>query len=113
MRSKRDRRPHWSTLNLILLAAVGGLALERGLHLTPTGHEITLLLIIAVIYGLMAAWVTSNAAALEDLDAEEYRKQSRNPAVYGTPESPTSAQAHFRETVSFYRHESPDKQERP
>jgi hypothetical protein len=112
MRSKRDRRPHWSTLNLILLVAGGGLALEHRLHLTPTGHEITLVLIIAVIYGLMGAWVTSNAAALEDLDAEEYRKQSRNPAIYGTPEFPTSAQSHFRETVSLYRRESPDKQKR-
>jgi hypothetical protein len=112
MRSKRNRRPRWSVLNLIMLATIGGLALEPFLHLTPTGHKITLFLIIAAIYGLMGLWVKSNATAVEDLDAEEYRIQSHNPAVYGTPEFPTRAQLHYRETVSFYRREALDKQEK-
>jgi hypothetical protein len=112
MRSKRNRRPRWSVLNLIMLATIGGLALEPFLHLTPTGHKIILLLIIAVIYGLMGVWVKSNATALEDLDAEEYRKRSRDPAVYGTSQFPTRTQAHFQETVSLYRREALDKQEK-
>jgi hypothetical protein len=112
MRSNRNRRPRWNMLNLILVLAVGGLALEHRLHLTPTGHTIVLILIVVILYGLMGVWVKSNATALEDLDAEEYRKQSRDPAVYGTPEFPTRTQSDFRETVSYYRHESPDKRER-
>jgi hypothetical protein len=112
MRSKRDRRPRWNMLNLIVLAAVGGLALEHSLHLTPTGHKITLFLIIAVIYGLMGLWVKSNATALENLDAEEYRRQSRDPSIYGTPAFPTRTQSHFQETASFYRRESLDKREK-
>jgi hypothetical protein len=112
MRAQRNRKPRWIMLNLIVLGAVGGLVLEHNLHLTPTGHKIILLLIIAAIYGLMGLWVKSNATALEDLDAEEYRTQSRNPAVYGTPEFPTRAQLHYRETVSFYRRESLDKREK-
>jgi hypothetical protein len=112
MRSKRNRRPRWTMLNLIVLVAGGGLALEHSLHLTPSGHKIILFLIIAVVYGLMGLWVKSNATALKDLDAEEYRTQSHNPAVYGTPEFPTRAQLHYRETVSFYRRESLDKREK-
>jgi len=112
MRSKRNRRPRWSMLNLIVLAALGGLVLEHNLHLTPTGHKIALFLIVVIIYGLIGLWVKSNATALEDLDAEEYRRQSRDPALFGTPAFPTRTQSHFQETVSFYRHESPDKQEK-
>lgn len=112
MRSNRNRRPRWTMLNLIMLATIGGLALEHSLHLTPLGHKITLFLVITVIYGLMALWVKSNATALEDLDAEEYRQQSHDPALYGTPTFPTRTQSHFQETVSFYRHETRDKQEK-
>ena len=112
MRTQRNRKPRWTMLNLIVLGAVGGLVLEHNLHLTPTGHKIILLLIIAAIYGLMGLWVKSNATALEDLDAEEYRKRGRDPAVYGTSQFPTRTQAHFQETVSFYRRESLDKQEK-
>lgn len=112
MRSERNRRPRWTLLNLIMMATIGGLVLEHSLHLTPLGHKITLFLIIAVIYGLMALWVKSNAMALEDLGAEEYRKQSRDPSLYGTPMFPTRTQAHFQETVSLYRHETLDKQEK-
>jgi hypothetical protein len=112
MRSKQNRRPRWNTLNLILLLAVGALVLEHRLHLAPTGHTIVLILIVVVIYGSMGLWVQSNAAALEDLDAEDYQKQRRDPAVYGTPELPTRTQSDFRETVSYYRHESPDKREK-
>jgi hypothetical protein len=106
MRSRKKLKPRWRVLNVITLATIGGLALEHSLHLTPTGHKIILLLIIAVIYGLIGLWVKSNATALEDLDAEEYRKQSRDPAVYGTSQFPTRTQAHFRETMSFYHHEA-------
>jgi hypothetical protein len=112
MRAQRNRKPRWIVLNLIVLGAMGALVLEHNLHLTPTDHKIILLLIIATIYGLMALWVKSNATALEDLDAEEYRKQSRNPAVFGTPQFPTRTQAHFQETVSLYRREALDKQEK-
>jgi hypothetical protein len=112
MRAQRNRKPRWIMLNLIMVATIGGLALEHSLHLTPTGHKIILFLIIAAIYGLMGLWVKSNAAALEDLDVEEYRAQSHNPAVYGTPAFPTRAQLHYRETVSFYRREALNKQEK-
>jgi hypothetical protein len=112
MGSRRNREPHWNMLYLVLPLAVGGLALEHRLHLTPTGHTIVLILIVVVIYALMGLWVKSNAIALEDLDAEEYRRQSRDPAVYGTPEYPTRTQSDFRETVSYYRHETPHQRER-
>lgn len=113
MRPKRNRRPHWTMLNLIMLATIGGLALEHDLHLTPTGHKIAMFLIVVVIYGLIGLWVKSNADALEDLEAEEYRRrQSHDPSLYGTPAFPTRTQSHFQETVSFYRHETPDKQEK-
>lgn len=112
MRSNRNRRPHWKTLNVILIVAVGLLIAQHTLHFTPTGRKIALCFIVIAIYGWMGLWVKSNATALEDLDAEEYRKQSGNPAVYGTPQFPTRAQSHFQETVSLYRHETPDKQER-
>jgi hypothetical protein len=112
MRSKRNRKPRWNMLNLIILLAVGGLALEHRLHLTPTGHTIVLILIVVILYGLMGLWVQSNATALEDLDAEDYRTLSRDPSVYGTPEIPTRTQSDFRETVLYYRHESPDQRER-
>ena len=39
---KRSHRPRWSTLNLILLLAAGGMVLEHGLHLAPTGHKLIL-----------------------------------------------------------------------
>jgi hypothetical protein len=112
MRSQRNRKPRWIMLNLIVLAAGGGLALEHSLHFTPTGHKITLFLIIAVIYGLMALWVKSNASALQDLDDMDYRRRSRDPAVYGTSQFPTRTQAHLQETISFYRRESLDKPEK-
>ena len=112
MGSKQNRRPRWNMLNLVLLLAVGGLALEHWLHLSRAGHTIVLILMVVVIYGLMGLWVKSNETALEDLDTEEYREQSRDPAVYGTPEFPTRTQSDFRETVSYYRHESPDKREK-
>lgn len=107
MRSKRNRRPRWTMLSLILILAVGGLVLEHSLHLTPIGHKIILFLIMVVTYGLMGLWVKTNSAALEDLDAEKHQEQSRDPDVYGTREFPTPAQARFREVVSFYRHVSP------
>jgi hypothetical protein len=112
MRSKRNRGPRWNTLNLIILLALGGLVLEHRLHLTPTGHTIVLILIVAILYGLTGLWVTSNAMALEDLDAEEYRQRSSDSAVYGIPEFPTPTQSDFWETWSYYRHESPDRRER-
>jgi hypothetical protein len=112
MRAQRNRKPRWIMLNLIVLGAMGALVLEHSLRLTPTGHKIILLLIIAAIYGLMGLWVKSNATALEDLDAEEYRKRSCDPAVYGTSQFPTRTQAHFQETVSLYRRESLDRQEK-
>lgn len=112
MHPKRSRRPRWNTLNLILLLAAGGLFLEHGLRLTPTGHKIALFLVVTIIYGSMALWVKSNAAALQALDDTEYRRQSRDPAVYGTPESPTRTQSHYRDIASFYRHESLDRQEK-
>jgi hypothetical protein len=96
-------------LNLILLLAAGGLFLEHGLHLTPTGHKIVLFLIVLVIYGSMALWVKANAAALQELDEAEYRQRSSDMTVYGTPESPTHTQAHYQEIMSFYRHESLDR----
>jgi hypothetical protein len=94
-------------LNLILLVAVGGLVLGHGLHLTPIDHRFILFLIILGIYGLIGLWIKSNAAALQDLGAEEYRKQSRDPEVYGTLRFPTRIQSHFRDVAAFYHHKSP------
>ena len=113
MHSRRNRRARWNLLSLILLLAVGGLALDHKLHFTPTGHKIALLLTVAVIYGLIGLWLRFNAAALHDLDDMEYRKQSRDPSVYGTLESPTRTQLHYREITSFYRPASPDRREGP
>jgi hypothetical protein len=107
MRPKRNRGPRWNRLDLIMLLAVGGLILEHGLHLTPTGHKLVLCVIVGVVYGLMGKWVSANAAALQDLDTEKCREQSRDRAIYGTQESPTRVQARFREVMSFYRHEVP------
>ena len=112
MGSERNRRPHWNMLTLVLVLAVGGLALERTLHLTATDHTIVLILMVVVIYGLMGLWVKSNETALEDLDAEEYRKQSRESAAHGTPEYPTRSPSGLQETVSYYRHETLDRQNR-
>lgn len=112
MRSKRNRTPRWQTLDLILLATAGGLILEHHLDLTPTGHKLALILFIAFVYGWMGLWVKSNATALESMDAEEYRKKGRNPALYGTPAFPTRTQFHFQKTVAFYRRHSLDKRER-
>ena len=112
MRSRRNRGTRWKTLNLILVVAVGLLILQHHLHLTPTGHKITLSLIVVVIYGSLGLWVKANAAALQALESEKYRKQSRDPAVYGTPEFPTRTQSHYQDVMSFYRRESPEKRER-
>jgi hypothetical protein len=112
MRSGHNRKPHWNTLGLIVLLAIGGLIVGHGLHLTPMDHKITMLLIIAVTYGLIGLWLKANAAALEELDAEECRNRSHDPAVYGTREFPTRTQAHFQQTVSLYHHASPDKREK-
>jgi hypothetical protein len=110
--SKRNRRPRWNALYLILLMTIGGLVLTPRLHLTSIDHKIVLLLIVVVIYGVIGLWIKSNTEALQDLDDAEYRKQSRDPAVYGTRRFPTRTQAHFRDVTSFYRHESPDKPKR-
>lgn len=112
MRSNRNRTPHWNALYLILLMAIGGLVFTHKLHLTPIDHKIVLLLSVVGIYGLIGLWIKSNAEALQDLDDAEYRKQSRDPVVYGTRQFPTRTQAYFREVTSFYRHESPDKPKR-
>ena len=112
MHSKRNRTPRWILLNLIMLTAIGGLALEHGLHLTPTGHKITLVLIIAVFYGLMGLWVKSNATALEDRDAEERRRLSHDPTHYRAPALPARKRSPFQETVSYYRRETLNKQEK-
>ncbi len=109
MNPQRNCGPRWNRLNLIVLLAVGCLVLEHGLHLTPTGHKVILFVIVGVVYGLMGLWAKANAAALEDLDSEKHREQSRDPAVYGTREYPTCTQARFREVMSFYRHEAPPK----
>ena len=112
MRSKRNRRPRWNALHLILLVVIGGLMLTHRLHLTSIDHKIVLLLIVVAAYGLMGFWIKSNTEALQELDDAEYRTQSRDPAVYGTRQFPTRTQAHFRERVSFYRHKTPDEPER-
>ena len=112
MCSKRNRGPRWNMLTLVLLLAVGGLVLEHWLHLTRTGHTIVLILMVVVIYGLMGLWVKSNETALEDLDAEVYRNQSREAAAHGTPEYPTRSPSGLQETVSYYRHETLDRQNR-
>lgn len=109
MYSKRHRKPRWHLLDLILLLAIGCLVLGHGLHLTPMSHKLTLFLIVVVIYGLIGWWIRANSAALEDLEVEKYRAQSRDPSVYGTQAFPTRTQARFREIMSFYRHQSPDK----
>lgn len=109
MHPERNRKPQWKMLNVIALLAAVGLVLEHGLHLTPVGHEITLVAIVIVTYGLMAKWASANAAALEDLNAKTHQEQSRDPAVFGTRECPTYTQARFREALSFYRHEAPHK----
>ncbi len=111
MRSDRNHRPHWSLLYPILLLSVGGLVLEHHLHLSQNGHKVILLLVIAIGYSLMGLWIKSNAAALQDLDGEDYRKQRRDPAVYGTPEFPTQTQFHYQEAVSLYRPVSTDERE--
>jgi hypothetical protein len=109
MRPKRNRGPHWNVLNLIVLLTVVGMVLEHGLHLTPTGHKIVLLLITIAIYGLMGLWIKSSEVALQDLDDMEYRRQSCDPATYGTVQFPTRTQAYFRNVLSSYRHELPPK----
>lgn len=109
MHPKRNCKPRWNMLNLIVLLAVGSLILTHGLHLTPTSHKVMLFVIVVVIYGLMGWWVKANTAALEALDAEKCREQSCDPIVYGTREFPTPTQARFREVMSFYRHEAPHK----
>lgn len=111
MRSKRNHKPRWGMLSLILLLAIGGLALEHNLNLTPTGHKIALFLVIIVIYGLIGLWIQSNAPALQDLDDIEHRKQRRAPAAKGTPESPSFEQTHFQEVASLRRPESPEGRE--
>ncbi len=96
MSPKQNRRPGWKVLYQILLLAIGSLALEHMLHLTPIEHKLTLLLIVVVIYGAIGLWLKSNAADLE-------RPESRTPAPYKTPAStPTS----LREGVSFYQRET-------
>jgi len=112
MYSKQNHTPRWTMLNLIVLVAIGGLALEHNLHLTPVGHKITLFLLVAVLYGLMGLWVKSNATALEDIDTEERRRQSHYPTQYGTSAFPTHRQPHFQETVSYYRRKTMNKQEK-
>jgi hypothetical protein len=109
MRLKRDRKPRWKILNLIVLLVLGSLILETSLHLTPLGHKITLFLLVIAVYGLIGGWVKANTAALEDLDAEKYQEQSRDPALYGTRGFPTRTQARFRQALSLYRHETPDQ----
>jgi hypothetical protein len=107
-----NRRPRWLLLYLIVPLGVGGLVLEHHLHLTQNGHKVVLLLIIVAVYGLMGMWVRSNATALQDLDGEAYRKQRRDPAVYGTPEFPTQAQYHYRETMALHDRLSSNEQKK-
>ena len=109
MRPKRNRGPRWNRLDLIMLLAVGGLILEHSLHLSPIGHRGILSVIVVVVYGLMGLWVKANTATLDTLDAEKCRQQSRDPATFGTQESPTYTQARFREVMSFNRHDAPHK----
>ncbi|MBI5960853.1 MAG: hypothetical protein HY866_19095 [Chloroflexi bacterium] len=108
MRSNRNRGPRWNRLYLILLVVAAVLVLGHKLHVSPAEHKIILLGTIVVIYVLVGGWIKSNAAALQDIDAEAYQKQRRDPAVYGTAEFPTNTQAHFKHVTSFYRHETPD-----
>ena len=109
MRSKRNPRPHWKRLYLIVLMMIGGLMLEHSLQLTSLERKVAISLVVVVIYGLIAGWIRTNTAALQDLDAEKYRELSHNPAVYGTKAFPTCTQAHFREVMAFSQHKSPEE----
>ncbi|NLF79458.1 MAG: hypothetical protein GX573_27510 [Chloroflexi bacterium] len=93
---KRNRRPRWYVLDLIMLLAVGALVLEHSLNVTPIGHKVILSVIVVAVYGLMGSWVKANTATLDALDAEKCREQSRDPAIFGTQEFPTHTQARFR-----------------
>lgn len=98
MRSKRNRLPHWNTLNVILLLAIGGLMLEHYLHLTPIDHKIALYLCVGVSYGLIGLWIKSNGTVLGDLD--EYRPQHHD--VYRDEQFPMG-------TSSLYQQETAGK----
>jgi hypothetical protein len=105
MRARGHRGPGWRTLALILVVGVAGLAVERGLHLSPGEHKLVLLGVIAGFYGVTGLWIAANRAALQDLDDAVHRQQRRDPSVYGTPRFPTRTQAHFSGTALFHRHD--------
>jgi hypothetical protein len=65
MRSAKPKHPHWNTLYGVMVGVVLVLLLEHHLHLNALGHQITLLLVVLGVYGVIGLWIVANAAALE------------------------------------------------
>ena len=57
-------RPKWRLLDLIIVLAVGLLALDARAHLSQIGHEAAEVGIVLVIFGLIGLWLWTNADAI-------------------------------------------------
>lgn len=62
--SGNNSRPQWRWLNLIVLLAIGLLALDGRAHLSAMGHEAAEIGIVLVVFGLIGLWLLANAGAI-------------------------------------------------
>jgi hypothetical protein len=64
--SDNNTRPQWRWLNLIVLLAVGLLALDGRTHLSELGHEAAEIGIVLATFGLIGLWLLANAGAISN-----------------------------------------------
>ena len=64
--SNKSSRPRWSHLYLVFLLTCLLLWLEHQAPLPAPWHELMLLVVVWLVFGLLGLWCQSNARALED-----------------------------------------------
>ncbi|MGH2543911.1 MAG: hypothetical protein ACRDIB_14005 [Ardenticatenaceae bacterium] len=93
---KRDNKPRWWLLDILVLLTVALLLWQTRWTLSAEGWQLVVLGIVLLAYGLMALWVWGNREALER--KERAREAVARARVVYSP-SRTPVQAHFREVM--------------
>ncbi len=60
MSSHQQAKPKWWQLYLTFPLLIALFALESRLHISASGHEITQLCILLLVYGLIHVWIKAN-----------------------------------------------------
>ncbi|HBY98753.1 MAG: hypothetical protein M5U01_22190 [Ardenticatenaceae bacterium] len=93
---KKQNRPTWWVLDLIVVAGIGLLFWQHRWPLSPGLRQVVQVLLVLAIYGLMGLWVFANSEALEQQE-QPTRGDEQSLSPLAPPQ--TATQAHYRATV--------------